>query len=147
MKRLVLTSHDDLVPYLDTVFPKIVASCSHSGGRITGEGVLAQLKTNQMQIWLAFNGMTIDGFVLTQIYDWGKTKTLKIFCVEGVAVEGWEKFLSVIDDWVGVVKEIEDWAKNLGCTLCEIECQPGWELLLRGFGYQKSHVLLSRDLA
>ena len=55
MKRLVQYPYDDLSDYLDIVFPKLVIACSYSIGRFKAEDIIEQIKTNQMQIWLAFD--------------------------------------------------------------------------------------------
>ena len=146
MKCLLQTSHDDLLTHIDAILPKLVIACSYSKGKFKAEDIIEQIKSNQMQMWLAFDRDNLDGFIITQILDYPRTKTLRIFCLMGVGVEGWKKFLTVINDWIPFVRQVEAWGKSLGCTLSEIECPSTWELYLGNFGYNRAHVLLDREI-
>lgn len=64
----------------------------------------------------------------------------------GVEIDGWQKFMTVIDSWIPFVRQIEEWGKGLGCTLSQIECPTTWELYLRDFGYKRGHVILDREI-
>jgi hypothetical protein len=48
------------------------------------------------------------------------------------------------DKWQHLVKKIEDFAWANDCDLMELVARPGWEKVLRKFGYSKSHVLLEK---
>ena len=146
MKTLVQTSYENLLPHLDAILPKLVIACSYSIGRFKAEDIIENIKLNRMQIWLAFDGDKLDGFILTQILDYPQTKALRILCLMGVGIEGWQKFMGAICDWIPFVRQVEDWAKGLGCTLSQIECPATWELYLRDMNYKRGHVLLDREL-
>lgn len=146
MKRLVQSTFLDLDNYIEQIFPKLVIACSYSIGRFKAEDIIELIKTNQMQIWLAYNDDALDGFILTQILNYPQTMALRIFCLMGIEVEGWRKFMMVINDWIPFVRQVEDWGKSLGCTLSQIECPATWELYLRNFGYKRGHVILDREL-
>jgi hypothetical protein len=42
------------------------------------------------------------------------------------------------------IKKIEDFAWKNDCDSMELVARPGWEKVLRRFGYSKSHVLLEK---
>ena len=146
MKRLVQYPYDDLLEHIDAIFPKLVIACSYSIGRFKAEDIIEQIKTNQMQIWLAFDEKKLDGFILTQVLNYPQTLALRILCLMGVEIEGWQSFMACINDWIPFVRQVEDWAKGFGCTLSQIECPATWELYLRDMGYKRGHVLLDREI-
>jgi len=146
MNRLVPTLYEDLHDVLNDIMPKLEIACNYSLGRYKPEDLINEIKANTMQIWLAFNDNTLDGFVLTQVLDYPQTKTLRIMCLMGVGVEGWQAFMEKIKDWVGFVRQIEDWGKSIGCSLSQIECPPTWEVYMNNYGYRRGHVLLNKEL-
>lgn len=146
MKRLVRTPYDDLLPFIELLFPKLVAACAQSMGRYKAEDIIKCIKADSMQIWLAFEDEKLDGLILTQIIEYPQSMALRFLCLTGVGVDGWQEFMSVIQEWLPFVKQIEDWARNLGCKLSQIECPAAWELYMRDYGYVRTHVLLDREL-
>ena len=147
MKNLVLSSYDDLLPYMDKVFPKLEIACSYSLGRFQAVDIVEYIRIGFMQIWLAFDGDELDGFVLTQILDFPRAKELRILCLMGVRIEGPQAFLASIGSWLEFVKKVEDHGREIGCSLVQIECPATWELLVKDFGYERGHVLLKKEIA
>ena len=147
MKNLVLSSYDDLLPYMDKVLPKLAIACSYSLGRFKAEDIVEYLRVGAMQAWLAFSeARELDGFILSEIITWPRCKELRILCLMGVAIEGPAEFLQKIGGWLHLVKQVEDHARGAGCALVQIECPAQWELLLRDFGYERGHVLLKKEI-
>ena len=147
MKNLVLSSYDDLLPYMDRVFPKLEIACSYSLGRFQAVDIVEYLRVGFMQIWLAFDDDVLDGFILTQIIDYPRAKELRVLCLTGVEIEGPLAFLASIRDWIPHVKTLETHAVSIGCSLVQIECPAQWELLVKDFGYERGHVLLKKEIA
>lgn len=146
MKRLSLTPFEILVPYLGLIEPKIAIACSKSNGRYSAEDILSSIRDNSMQIWLAFKGESLDGFVLTQILSYPQARVARLMCAMGIEIDGPEAFVEEIRDWLPFIKNVEDWAKSLGCPLMQIEAPLGWEFYVRGLGYGNEHVLFSKGL-
>lgn len=146
MKRLALTSFAELQQHMKAVLPKLDIACSYSIGRYTSKDILKYIEADYMQIWLAFNGDELDGFILTQIIDYPQAKSLRFICLMGVGVEGWQEFIRVIDGWLPFTRQIEEWGLSMGCSLSQIECPAAWDLYLRNFGYSRGHVLLDKEL-
>jgi hypothetical protein len=147
MKRLVQTSFDDLQPFMGLVFPKLVVACRYSIGRYEAGDIIEYIKTNHMQLWLAFDEEELDGFILTQIIDYPQAKALRFLCLMGVRIEGFQEFMAVIGDWLPFVRQVEEWAIGLGCVLSQIESPAAWELYMRDYGYKRGHVILDKELA
>lgn len=147
MKQLISPSLEDFEKLLDKIQPSLVAACAHSSGRFEAEDIISQIKSRQIQIWLAFEDDQLEGFLLSHVVYYSRTKTLKIFCCAGVGIDGPGKFISRIGDWVTSIATIEDWAKSVGCNVIQIECPPTWALVLRDTTYKTTHIILDKDLS
>lgn len=143
---LIQKSREELEEYLGLILPNLEDACKHSLGRYEANDILRCIADGTMQIWLGFDKEVLEGFILTQVIDYPKVKAVRFLCLRGVSVEGWHEFMSKIGDWLPFVKQVEDWALSLGCSLSQIECPATWELYLRDFGYKRGHVLLDRSL-
>lgn len=146
MKRLTLASLDEFETYRDQIIPKLDIACTHSIGRYKSEDVIWYIREGHMQLWLAFEDDSLDGFILTQLIEYPQKKSLRFLCLMGVGVEGWLSFMKTIKDWLPFVKQIEDWSVEKGCSLSQIECPAAWQLYLRDIGYSRGHVLLDKEL-
>lgn len=146
MKKLVQSSFDDLQPFMGLVLPKLEIACRFSIGKYTAEDIFDFVKKDIMQIWLAFDDEVIDGFIITQIVGYPKIKSLRFICLMGVGIEGWQKFMCAIGDWLPFVRQVEDWGKSIGCSLSQIECPAPWENYMTNYGYSRGHVILNREL-
>lgn len=147
MKRLVLTSFDDMQEYSDVLYSRLEDACKFSLGRYKAEDLINSIKINHMQLWLAFDGADLDGFILTQIINYPQSMALRFLCVMGVVIDNWLEFIKNIGSWLPFVKQIEGWAQSIGCVLSQIECPAAWELYMRDLGYKRGHVMLDKELA
>lgn len=146
MKRLVASTPELFEQHRGEIVPKLVAACSYSIGRYEAEDIIKLIETNHMQMWLAYEDEGLDGFILTQVLDYPQAKALRFICLMGIGIEGWQRFMSVIEEWVPFVTQIEDWGRSVGCSISQIECPATWELYMRFQGYSRSHVLLDKEL-
>ena len=144
MKRLLHSPYDDVLSTV--VYPKIVEACKTSAGKFGADDVVKKIKSNEYQLWLAYDDEDLDGIVLTEIVQYPQAKTLRFICLTGIKVDDFSKFMAVIDDWLVFVNQIEEWGKSLGCVLSEIEGPQGWGALMKKYGYKCSHIILNKEL-
>ena len=129
------------------VLPKLVTACAESNGRYTAEDIIQNISDNSMQIWLAFNGEALDGFILTQMLSYPHARTVRFMCAAGVGIDGPQEFVDQIKDWMPFMQQVEDWAYGLGCSLSQIEAPPQWAYYIKHAGYGSEHVLFSKRLS
>lgn len=98
------------------------------------ETMLALLKTNAAQLWLAKNGDEIDAVCITQITGHDIGKTCGIWVCVGTNRTAWQDYMSVI----------EAWAKANGCIGMKHEARPGWQRVLKPMNYELTHVILEK---
>ena len=134
----------NLVP-LDAI-DGIVPQCEHHiqraldfAGSHTVADVCADLRQGKAQLWIAGDGETIDGIVVTTVTQYPQRKECFIWLLAGErgSAYSWPR----INEMLG---EIETWAKTLGCDLVSLEGRSGWERVLPD--YEKTKVILERRL-
>jgi hypothetical protein len=133
-----------LVP-LDAI-DGIVPQCKHHiqraldfAGSHTVADVCADLREGKAQLWVAGDGDTIDGIVVTTITQYPQRKECFIWLLAGERGSAYSWM--TINDMLG---EIEAWAKALGCDLVSLEGRSGWERVLPE--YEKTKVILEKRL-
>tara|TARA_R110002073_G_scaffold312250_1_gene483602 strand:- start:119 stop:568 length:450 start_codon:yes stop_codon:yes gene_type:complete len=134
----------NLVP-LDAI-DGIVPQCEHHiqraldfAGSHTVADVCADLRQGKAQLWIAGDGETIDGIVVTTVTQYPQRKECFIWLLAGErgSAYRWPR----INEMLG---EIETWAKALDCDLVSLEGRSGWERVLPK--YEKTKVILERRL-
>lgn len=138
MNKLFPILPQTLPNVINAVYPKIDAATAHSDGKYIGPDIVRLLISGHMQLWAAVeeNDGKINGISITEIANFPQRKVGRMLAATGEDAAG----------WVPLLTEIEAWEKAQGCTLSEIVCRPGWEKVLKPFGYKKTHVLLSKEL-
>ena len=108
-------------------------------GSHTVADVCADLRQGKAQLWIAGDGKTIDGIVVTTVTQYPQRKECFIWLLAGErgSAYSWPR----INEMLG---EIETWAKTLGCDLVSLEGRSGWERVLPE--YEKTKVILERRL-
>lgn len=115
--------------------PLIKGAASLSRGKFSADDIRAGLESRDMQLWMAWDNGPV-AVAVTQIAEHPRKKTCRIRIVTGRYREGWQHY----------IRAIEAWAASNGCTGMELIARPGWERVLRSYGYEKTHVLLEREI-
>lgn len=138
MNQLILIPPVNLPNVLNLVYPKIEAATAYSVGKYKGSDILQKIVSGNMQLWAAYNEDkdTVDGVAITEIAVYPQRKICRFLCATG------ENLI----EWINLIEGMEEWAIEMGCDGFQAECRPGWEKLLKGFGYSKSHVILNKEL-
>jgi hypothetical protein len=84
-------------------------------------------------LWIAWEGQILAA-ATTRLADNGRRKVCEI-----VACSGGDR-----DKWLPLIRQIEDYAKNEGCSSTRIIGRVGWERVLDG--YRREYVILEKAL-
>lgn len=138
MTKLVRIPSKSLPDIIDLVYPRIEAATQYSVGKYTGSDVIKKIVDCSMQLWVAFDedGEKVDGLAITEISVYPKRRILKFLCATGENMDGWAHHIKTIEEWSRV---------EMHCDGSQAECRPGWEKILKGDGYVKTHVILNKD--
>lgn len=100
------------------------------------ERIREKIDARDMQLWaIRVDGKTA-GAVVTEIYDTAAGKTCGVPYLGGVGM----------NDWLHLLDQIEAWAKANGCVRSESVCRPGWERVLKRFGWEKITITVAKAL-
>jgi len=113
---------------------KVDAAVEYGTSRLTAEDILKNLLTGAMQLWIAWNDSGIRALCITEVAESPRSRWVSVFACTG---EG-------RDEWIGYLKNIEDWARSIGCDCVEMYARPGWKRVLRD--YRTRHVQLEKQL-
>lgn len=94
------------------------------------EDIEAAILGGRQLLWLAWDGENIRSAASTAI----ENDALVIVACGGSDRSG----------WLGLIGQIEDYAKSLNCRCVRIYGRKGWERVLPG--YRAQHVILERSL-
>ena len=106
--------------------------CERSGGSLTIDRLIEDIRERQYQCWVVLGGETVEACALTFLQN-DATKTCVISHCAGHNQEQWAGQL---------LATIRVWSHSLGSTKLEAVTRPGWERVLRNFGMVKTHVIL-----
>ena len=125
---------------IEEVWPIVVKDIADALARSNGYALADHIKKwileEKMQLWILWSlkDKQYYGTVVTEIIQRPLQRVLNIKIMTGTHREKWQH----------LVKEIEDFAWFNNCDSMELVARPGWEKVLKRFGYKKSHVLLEK---
>ena len=132
--KIVLVSSDD-VPYIwEKIHPHLEAMEPHSEGELAPEDFYEAITNGDMQLWTAIKDNEIVASMVTQIVPYPRKRILRIISIAGEEMNGWIKYLPLI----------EDWALYMGCTSLECWGRKGWLKVLKD--WKCSYHILTKDL-
>jgi len=100
-------------------------------GRFKAVDILHELLTKDQQLWIAFDDKDIHAFWVTEVVQYPQTKILVMHFTGGNRIEEWQT--------IGL-KQLQQFARDTGCTKIESYGRPGWEKVWKNEGYKKRFV-------
>lgn len=138
MIDLVFIPNDKIDNAWHHVEASIADALARSNGYALASDFKKWIKENRMQLWMLWDMEAKTdkyyGVVVTEIIQRPLQRCLNIKIMTGKHREKWEH----------LIKKIEDFAWYNKCDSMELIARPGWEKILKRFGYKKSHVLLEK---
>ena len=135
MIQLVYIPNEKIDEAWHHVESNIADALAGSNGYALASNFKEWIKEKKMQLWILWDKESEHkyyGVVVTEIIQRPLQRVLNIKIMTGTHREKWQH----------LVKEIEDFAWFNNCDSMELVARPGWEKVLKRFGYKKSHVLL-----
>jgi hypothetical protein len=124
-----------LVPteYVDTCWGKVEGfiekAAKYTYGRYTTGNIYDLVKEGDYQLWVAFDGETFKGAVVTNIITYPQRKLLGMQFCGGEELSIWK------DPMLNLLKRF---ARDLGCEGIESTARPGWAKIFQNDGF-KAH--------
>jgi hypothetical protein len=126
-----------LVPteYVDTCWSKvekfIEKAAKYTYGRYTTSNIYDIVKEGDYQLWVAFEGETFKGAVVTNIMNYPQKKILCMQFCGGEELKLWKQPMLDI---------LKRFARDLGCEGIESTGRPGWAKIFENDGYKATWV-------
>ena len=137
MIQLVYIPNEKIDEAWHHVESNIADALARSNGYALASNFKEWIKEKKMQLWILWDKESEHKYyavVVTEIIQRPLQRVLNIKIMTGTHREKWQH----------LVKEIEDFAWFNNCDSMELVARPGWEKVLKRFGYKKSHVLLEK---
>tara|TARA_R110002012_G_scaffold3223_2_gene15033 strand:- start:2645 stop:3058 length:414 start_codon:yes stop_codon:yes gene_type:complete len=120
------------IPVVWDNIKEYAAGCAkYTFGRFTAEDMLEGLLTKDQQLWIAFDDVSIHAFWVTEVITYPQIKTLVMHFVGGKNIKAWGN--------IGL-KQLQEFARDTGCSKIESYGRPGWEKIWKKQGYEKKLV-------
>tara|TARA_R100000900_G_scaffold102223_1_gene79203 strand:- start:101 stop:514 length:414 start_codon:yes stop_codon:yes gene_type:complete len=120
------------IPVVWDNIKEYAAGCAkYTFGRFTAEDMLEGLLTKDQQLWIAFDNVSIHAFWVTEVITYPQIKTLVMHFVGGKNIKAWGN--------IGL-KQLQEFARDTGCSKIESYGRPGWEKIWKKQGYEKKLV-------
>lgn len=112
------------------VAPFLNEAISYSDGKFTLRKLHDLLVAKHMQLWVAVTKKNIiKACAVTEIVDYPAKRVLFIVFAAGIEMHEWIKNIEVL----------QNFAAYHDCEAVEIYGRPGWEKVLKDYGYIKTH--------
>ena len=113
------------------VEPFMAKAAKYTYGRFTSDDIYDSVTEHDYQLWVAFDGETIKGAVVTNVMVYPKRKLLCMSFCGGYDLKEWkEPMLSLL----------QRYAKDMGCDSIEAFGRPGWANVFKNDGYQNKWI-------
>lgn len=127
---------DNLDEWWGVLLPSIDSFVESADGRYKHEDVYEGVTSGKIQLWVAMEEHVIEATALSQVIEFPQLNELRVIMCVG------EKY----ENWVHLVQKFEEIATLLKCKISVLEARPGWEKIVKPFGYKKTHVMLEKVL-
>lgn len=133
--QLYLIPIDQINSYWKDIKQPIENACEYNGNKYNSNDCLVELLSGEKQLWLVLDTQ-IKAVVITCIMKFPQCKCCMIDICTGTG----------INEWVHLLKIIEEWAVLKNCREMFFIARLGMEKKLKEFGYRKTHSLLEKSL-
>lgn len=130
-----LLATDKILDYWPHLKP-FIAQILERDKRNSMEGYYTRLLEGRMQIWAAVEGNKPIAIMITEIHTFDRMKVCMLTACVGTGM----------GDWIDAMKIVEDWARSVGCQQIEPIARQGWARALKPYGFELTHVVLTKDL-
>ena len=123
----------------DKVLPLLDRAGDRSGGRFAGMDFMNMVEDGSHQLWITIDDdEEIIGATTTNIHANRNLRVMEIIAQGGSGMD--DMYLSE------ALSALEAFAIDNECDVVRIVGRNGWEKVLSGYGYQKVHIVLEKEM-
>ena len=125
--NIALVPKKDYIPCFYAIHDYLEKSAKYTYGRFTADDIKQNLLTTNKQLWVAYKNVQIYGFVVTEVVNYPKMKTLMMHFTGGVHLNKWKN---------DMLKTLQAFAKETNCDVIESYGRKGWGKVFEKDGYK-----------
>lgn len=119
------------------VLPLIAEACKRGGDCHSPDDTLEALRAGRMQLWVAVSSEALDAVFVTRIVKHPGRTVAEVVIATGSGYQDW---------YAQFLETVEAWARANGADRVRLVARPGWQRVVKHFGYEPLHVELVKDL-
>lgn len=138
-----MNTHALIVPRqeIDTVWTMVSgfvdAALQHSNREIDTQSVYSFLKEDRMYLWIvALEDGAVMAAAVTEFIKYPLMNVCRIVTLGGHEMSVWEHHIG----------DIEEWAREIGCSRIDTMCRAGFERKIKHLGYSKDYIHMGKAL-
>lgn len=116
--------------------PLLESAAQHSGERYTADDIYYRAEDGLFQVWVIMEEEIPKALCVTEVTQYPLSKELCIVIMTG----------EEMPMWVFMIETLENFARDIGCKRIKGYARPGWERVIKQYGYEKTHVILEKIL-
>ena len=117
----------DYLPCFYAIHDYLVKTAKYTYGRFNAEDIKQNLLNTEKQLWVAYKGVQIYGFVVTEIVEYPQMRTLMMHFTGGIHLNKWKN---------NMLKTLQKFAKEFNCDVIESYGRKGWGKVFEQDGYK-----------
>ena len=117
----------DYLPCFHAIHDYLVKTAKYTHGRFNAEDIKQNLLNTEKQLWVAYKGVQIYGFVVTEIVEYPQMRTLMMHFTGGIHLKKWKN---------DMLKTLQKFAKEFNCNVIESYGRKGWGKVFEQDGYK-----------
>lgn len=133
--QLVAIEPEDLGSVWDLIEPFMFEVIDGCNGRHTMESLISEITNRELALWAVVGASGLRALVGTQILV--ASSGLRSLTIRFTVGKG-------LHAWIGLLDDLEDYARSQGCTRVETYSRKGWAKHMPD--YKLTHILLEKDL-
>ena len=125
--NIALVPKKDFIPCFSAIHEYIEKSAKYTYGRFNADDIKQLILTTNKQLWVAYKGVQIYGFVVTEIVTYPQMKTLMMHFTGGTHLSKWKD---------NMLKTLQAFAKEMDCKVIESYGRKGWGKVFEQYCYK-----------
>jgi hypothetical protein len=126
----------DVADIWPAIEPGIEGACAGSHTGLRAMDIRKALMTGEMNVCVAVDDGRIAAMCVSEVVNRPLHRIWRVMILTG----------SQYERWIPFVKHVEETARGLDCRYAESIARPGWERVMKPFGWKRTHVLLVKEL-
>ena len=129
--NILLIKKEDYLKVFNRIEVFLEKAAKYTHGRFSANNIKDDLLLKDQQLWIAFDGTDVYGFVVTEVIQYPKVKAFVMHFTAGKELFKWKDLM---------LTDIKSFAKFKECKIIESYGRPGWAKVFKNDGYKQQFI-------